>query len=60
MPVGGEIVATNTELEESPELINQDPYGAGWLIRIAPSNAPEFDGLMDGAAYEARVAEEES
>jgi glycine cleavage system H protein len=59
MPVSGEIVAANTELEDTPELINDDPYGAGWLIRIAPSNPPEFDELLDGPAYETRVAEEE-
>jgi len=58
MPVGGEIVATNTELEDAPELVNQDPYGAGWFIRVAPSNPTEFDELLDGAAYEALVAEE--
>ena len=59
MPVGGEIVATNSELEDAPELINDDPYGAGWMIRIKPSNPVEFDGLLDGAGYEAVVAEEE-
>jgi glycine cleavage system H protein len=59
MPVGGEIVAVNSELEDAPELINQDPYGVGWLIRIAPSNPSEFDELMDGDAYAAKVAEEE-
>jgi glycine cleavage system H protein len=60
MPVGGEIVAINTELEDAPELINQDPYGTGWMLRIAPSNPAEFDQLMEGSAYEAQVAEEES
>jgi glycine cleavage system H protein len=59
MPVGGEIVATNTELEDAPELINADPYGAGWMIRIKPNNPDEFDELLDGAGYEASVAEEE-
>jgi glycine cleavage system H protein len=60
MPVGGEIVAINTELEDAPEIINQDPYGAGWMLRIAPSDPSEFDQLMEGSAYEAQVAEEES
>lgn len=60
MPVGGEIVAINTELEDAPELINQDPYGTGWMLRIAPSNPAEFDQLMEGSGYEAQVAEEES
>jgi glycine cleavage system H protein len=59
MPVGGEIVAVNTELEDAPELINQDPYGAGWLIRIAPGNPAEFGELLDGDAYAALVEEEE-
>ena len=59
MPVGGEIVAANTELEDTPELINDDPYGAGWMIRIKPSNPAEFDDLLDGAGYAAAVAEEE-
>ncbi len=59
MPVGGEIVATNTELEDAPELINDDPYGAGWMIRIKPSDAAEFDDLLDGDGYAAAVAEEE-
>jgi glycine cleavage system H protein len=60
MPVGGEIVAINSELEDAPELINQDPYGAGWMLRIAPSDPAEFDQLMEGSSYEAQVAEEES
>jgi glycine cleavage system H protein len=60
MPVGGKIVAINEELEDAPEQVNQDPYGAGWIIRVAPSDPAEFDKLMDGAAYEAHVAEEES
>lgn len=59
LPVGGEIVAINTELEETPELINQDPYGAGWLVRVAPSDPFEMEDLMDAGAYEAHVAEEE-
>ena len=58
-PVGGEVVAVNTELEDTPELVNQDPFGAGWLIRLAPSDPSQFDDLMDGDAYEALVAEEE-
>jgi len=59
MPVGGEITAVNEDLEDTPELINQDPYGEGWIIRLAPSNPAEFDDLMDAEAYEAFVAEEE-
>jgi glycine cleavage system H protein len=59
MPMGGEITAINEGLEDAPEMINQDPYGVGWLIRFSPSNPAEFDDLMDGDAYEALVAEEE-
>jgi glycine cleavage system H protein len=59
MPMGGEITAINEELEDTPETINQDPYGDGWLIRFSPSNPAEFDDLMDGDTYEAFVAEEE-
>ncbi len=55
-PVGGEIVAVNEALEDEPETINADPYGAGWLLKIKPSN---FDGdkanLMDAAAYAASL-----
>jgi glycine cleavage system H protein len=58
MPVGGEIVAVNEALEDTPELVNQDPYGEGWMIHIAPADPDEFDGLMDSDAYEAFVAEE--
>jgi len=58
MPMGGEISAVNETLGSSPELVNQDPYGKGWLIRFSPSAPTEFDGLMDGAAYEAFAAEE--
>jgi glycine cleavage system H protein len=58
-PISGEVTAINEELEDAPELVNQDPYGDGWLIRIAPSDADEFDDLMDAEAYEAMVAEEE-
>jgi glycine cleavage system H protein len=58
-PVGGEVVAVNSELEDAPELVNQDPFGAGWLIRLAPGDLSQFDDLMDSDAYEAVVAEEE-
>ncbi len=58
-PVGGEVVAVNTELEDAPELVNQDPYGMGWLMRLKPGDPSELDDLMDAGAYEAFVAEEE-
>ena len=59
MPLGGEIVAINEGLEESPELVNQDPYGKGWMIRFKPTDLTELDGLMDAQSYEEYVAEEE-
>jgi glycine cleavage system H protein len=59
MPMGGEIIAVNEALEEAPEVVNQDPYGEGWMIRFLPADPAEFHGLMDADAYEAFVAEEE-
>lgn len=50
-PVGGEIVAVNERLEDSPELVNDSPYNEGWLIVIKPSGN-EFESLMEAAAYE--------
>ena len=51
MPMGGEVVAINETLEDDPALVNTDPYGKGWLIRIKPSNMDELGELMDKAAY---------
>ena len=56
-PVAGEVTAANGELEAHPELINQDPYGGGWLVRLAVGPGAA-DGLMDASAYEAFLAEE--
>jgi glycine cleavage system H protein len=50
-PLSGEIVAVNDTLEDSPQLINQDPYGEGWMVRIALSDPAERDTLMDADAY---------
>jgi glycine cleavage system H protein len=50
-PVTGEVVARNDGLDATPELVNSDPYGAGWLFEIAPAEAGAADGLMDAAAY---------
>jgi glycine cleavage system H protein len=58
-PISGEVTEVNTELEDNPEWVNEDPYGKAWLIKIAPSEASELDALMDAAAYEAFVQEEE-
>jgi glycine cleavage system H protein len=51
MPVGGEILAVNTALEDAPEMVNQDPYSGGWIIEIKPSDPSELDQLMDKNAY---------
>lgn len=51
MPVSGEIIEFNAELESQPELINTDPYGAGWIIKVKLENASEVDSLLDDAAY---------
>ncbi len=51
MPIGGEILAVNTALEESPELINNDPYSDGWMIEIEPSVPEEMDALMTRDVY---------
>ena len=51
-PITGEIVAVNEDLEEDPGLINNDPYGDGWLYEVAPSDEAELDDLLDAAAYE--------
>ncbi len=58
-PVDGKIVAINEQLEDAPEMVNEDPYGKGWFIRIAPDDPTQFDDLLDGGEYEALVAEEE-
>ncbi|MCK5171095.1 MAG: glycine cleavage system protein H, partial [Bacteroidales bacterium] len=53
MPVGGEVIEVNGKLEESPEIVNKDPYGEGWLIKIKMTNPSELDELLDAAAYKA-------
>ena len=55
MPVSGEIVAVNEELEDAPEVVNEDPYGKGWFVRIQVDDASELDGLQDAAAYKAHI-----
>jgi glycine cleavage system H protein len=50
-PVSGEVLEVNTEAVDSPELVNSEPYGRGWLIKVRLSDASELDELMDGSAY---------
>jgi glycine cleavage system H protein len=54
-PMSGEVVAVNDELHDKPETINEDPYGAGWLVRVKLSDPSEAESLMDVAAYEATL-----
>jgi len=56
MPVDGEIVAANAALEDTPEAINDDPYGAGWFVRIRIANPSQLSELMDATAYGAYLA----
>ena len=55
VPVSGEVLEVNEDLEAQPELINDDPYAAGWMIRLAPSDSSERDSLLDAQAYEQLV-----
>jgi glycine cleavage system H protein len=56
-PVAGEVVAINAALEESPDLVNLNPYDEGWLIRLLPSDPAELDELLDADAYNRFLAE---
>ncbi len=51
-PVSGEVAARNTALDATPELVNNDPYGAGWLYEVVPDDPAAVDGLMDADAYQ--------
>ena len=55
VPVGGEVLEINEELEDMPELVNQDPYGEAWFVRIAIADPAELDDLMGADAYKAFV-----
>ena len=55
-PVSGEITAVNDRLDKEPALVNTDPYGEGWMIRIKLSDASEADALLDEQAYSAQIA----
>jgi glycine cleavage system H protein len=54
-PLTGEVSARNTSLDSTPELVNNDPYGAGWLYEVVPADAAAIDGLMDAEAYQATL-----
>ncbi len=55
MPVAGTLLEVNEALEDNPELVNEDPYGEGWMVRVELSNPAELDGLMTAEAYEATI-----
>jgi glycine cleavage system H protein len=54
-PVSGEVSARNTSLDATPELVNNDPYGEGWLYEVVPADSSAVDGLMDAEAYRATL-----
>jgi glycine cleavage system H protein len=58
-PVTGKVVKVNTPLADSPEYLSDDPYDEGWMVQVEMANPAELDGLMDAAAYEAFVEEQE-
>lgn len=57
-PISGEIIEVNAKLEDSPELLNTDPYGDGWLFKIKAEDEKEAEGLLDAAGYEGSIEEE--
>ncbi len=57
-PISGELIEANAELEDRPELVNESPYGDGWIVRVRCSDLSELDALMDAAAYLAQLPEE--
>ena len=57
-PLSGEVLEVNQKVVDEPETVNEDPYGAGWLVRIRLSDAGETDALLDVEAYKAHVAEQ--
>ena len=57
LPVAGEILEQNEALADQPELVNQDPYGEGWLIKTNPAADADFDSLLDAEAYKALINE---
>jgi glycine cleavage system H protein len=57
MPISGEVTEVNGDLDGSPESVNSDPYGAGWMVKVNMSNPSEVDGLMSAANYRAMIGE---
>lgn len=55
IPVSGEVIEQNEALADHPELVNQDPYGEGWIIKMKPAEDADFDSLLDAEAYKALI-----
>lgn len=55
LPAGGEVLEFNEALEDEPELVNKDPYGKGWIVKIKINNKADLDELLDAAAYQALI-----
>ena len=55
-PLSGEVVAVNDSLADSPDLVNKEPFAAGWMLKIKPSDAAELSKLLDAAGYEAHLS----
>ena len=55
LPITGEIIEMNKAIDDDPSLINDDPFGAGWIIKVHVSNPSDVEGLMDATAYEASI-----
>jgi glycine cleavage system H protein len=58
-PIGGTVIAINSELEDAPELVNESPYDSGWFYKLKPANAGDLEALLSAADY-AQICEEES
>jgi len=55
IPIGGEIIEVNSELEDAPELVNKEPYGSGWIIKVVIESTDEVNGLMSAEEYKAFI-----
>ncbi len=58
-PVSGEVIEVNDDLAASPQILNEDPYGEGWMVKVRMSDPSELDDLLDAAAYQEYIAEQE-
>ncbi len=56
-PIAGEVIAINERLDKEPALLNSDPYGAGWMIKVKPSNPSDLDALLGSAAYTKHIGQ---